>query len=314
MDLTAILENAKKVAVTGHVNPDGDCVGSTLALYRYICLNFSNIQTDIYLEKPNNDFNYLAGIDEIKHEPDTEAEYDVFFTLDCASEDRIKPFASCYKKSRLKVCIDHHVSNSGIFADENEIRPSASSTCEVLFDLLDHEKIDTEIAKCLYTGIIHDTGVFKYQSTSPHTLNIASRLIEFGFDFTSIIDDTFFSRTYNANKALGIVLSKSELFLDGYGIYSILTPEEMESVNVPANELGGIVEQLRLTAGVETAMFIYPGAGAKKISMRSKKHIDVAAFAGMYGGGGHVRAAGFASFKGYKEIIDDFIAYVEKNR
>ena len=314
MNLTAILENANKIAITGHVNPDGDCTGSTLALYRYICINYPNIEVDLYLEETNSSFNYLAGIDSIKHEPDTEKIYDVFFTLDCASEDRIKPFAICYKNSKLKVCIDHHVSNSGAFADENVIKPDASSTCEVLFDLLDYKKLDVEIAKCLYTGLIHDTGVFKYQSTSPHTLNIAARLIEFRFDFTSIIDDTFYSRTYNAGRALGYILSKSELFLDGYGIYSIFTPEEMEEFKISSKELGGVVEQLRLTEGVEVAMFIYPGNGAKKVSTRSKAHIDVSKFAEMFGGGGHIRAAGFSSYKGYKDIVNDFIAYVEKNR
>lgn len=314
MDLDQILKNAKNVGITGHVRPDGDCTGSTLALYNYIRTNYPKTCPKLFLEETDPAFNYLKGIDEILHEPVKDAGFDVFFVLDCATQDRIKPFIDMFNAAAKTVCIDHHVTNEGIFADINEIQPDASSTCEVLYGLLDESRINRDIAECLYTGIIHDTGVFKYECTSEKTLNIAGRLINYGFDFTSIIDNSFYARTFEASKALGIALSKSVLFDDGFGIYSILTPDEVKEVNAAPSDLGGIVEQLRLTAGVEIAALIYSGDGAKKISLRSKKTVDVSGLAAKYGGGGHVRAAGFTSFKGYDEILKSIFDYVKEEK
>ena len=314
MNLDEILKNNKNIAITGHVRPDGDATGSCLALYRYIKNNYKNCKVEIYLEETDPAFYYLRGIDEIKHEPDPFKDYDVFFVLDCATSDRIKPFASVFEGAKLKVCIDHHVSSDGDFADLNEIDPLASSTCEVLYRLLDKDKINKDIAECLYTGLVHDTGVFKYESTSPETMRIAADLMEFGFDFTKIIDDSFYARSFAAGKALGIALDKAECFCDGYGIYSILTPADIQETGAGKQDLGGVVEQLRLTGGAELAVFIYPGEGEKKISLRSKKEVDVAAFAKAHGGGGHIRAAGFSSYKGYNEIISEISAYADKYR
>ena len=314
MDLAGILQKAGSVAITGHVRPDGDATGSALALYWYIRENFPGVEADVYLEETDPSFNYLRGIDKIKHEPDTLKHYDVFFVVDCATIDRIKPFAALFAATPVKVCIDHHVSSDGDFADFNEIRPDASSTCEVLYGLLDKDKLSKDIAECLYTGLVHDTGVFKYECTSPETMRIAAKLMEYDFDFTKIIDDSFYARSFEAGKALGIALEKAQYFCDGYGIYSILTPADIQESKAGKSDLGGIVEQLRLTGGAEVAVFIYPGEGEKKISLRSKKKIDVAAFAKAHGGGGHIRAAGFSSYKGYNEIMDEISAYVDKYR
>ncbi len=314
MDLNEILKDKKHVAITAHVRPDGDATGSSLALYLYIKKNYTDIEPDIYLEETDPSFYYLKDIDHIKHRIDPSKTYDVFFVLDCATIDRIKPFASSYQSAPVKVCIDHHVSSEGDFADHNEIKPDASSTCEVLYGLLDKGMIDKDIAECLYTGLIHDTGVFKYECTSPETMRIAADLISYKFDFTRIIDESFYSRSFEAGKALGIALDNADYFCDGYGIYSFLTPSDMKRSGAVQQDLGGIAEQLRLTGGAEIAVFIYPGEGGKKISMRSKKEIDVAAFAKSHGGGGHIRAAGYSSVEDYDVIIDDISKYVNECR
>ena len=309
MDIAEILKGKKTVAITGHVRPDGDATGSCLALCQYINKNFPDIKADVYLEETNPDLNYLKGIDSVRHEVVDLMSYDVFFVLDCANIDRIKPFASLFEAAKTRVCIDHHVSSDGDFAEFNKIEPDASSTCEVLYRLLDKDKIDRDIATCLYTGIIHDTGVFKYESTSPETMMIAADLMSHGFDFTKIIDDGFYARSFAAGKALGKALEKAQLFCNGYGIYSFLTSDDLEESGAGKQDLGGIVEQLRLTGGSELAVFIYPSEGEKKVSLRSKREIDVAAYAKSHGGGGHVRAAGFSSDKEYDEIIKDICIY-----
>ena len=111
-------------------------------------------------------------------------------------------------------CVDHHISNQN-FADANYIFPEASSTCELVYELIDEEKITKEIAECIYVGIVHDTGVFQYSCTSAKTMNIAGRLMEMGIDFSRIVDKTYYEKTYEQNRILGQALVDSQLFLDG---------------------------------------------------------------------------------------------------
>lgn len=163
MILSDILKDVKSVGITGHIRPDGDCTGSVLALYNYIVENMPETDVDLYLEQPGSEFYYLKNIDKIKNTPE-DKKYDVFFVLDCSSLDRIEPFISCFNNASKTVCIDHHVSNTG-FTDLSKIEPQASSACEVLYGTMDADKISRNVAECIYTGIIHDTGVFKYSCT-----------------------------------------------------------------------------------------------------------------------------------------------------
>lgn len=294
MILSDILKDVKSVGITGHIRPDGDCTGSVLALYNYIVENMPETDVDLYLEQPGSEFYYLKNIDKIKNTPE-DKKYDVFFVLDCSSLDRIEPFISCFNNASKTVCIDHHVSNTG-FTDLSKIEPQASSACEVLYGTMDADKISRNVAECIYTGIIHDTGVFKYSCTSKKTMEIAGEMMEKGIDYSDIIDNTFYKKTYVQNQILGRALLESVLFYDGKCIFTTVTMDEMEFYGVTGRELGGIVEQLRLTDGVEVAIFLYQtGEEEYKVSLRSKKKIDVAAIATQFGGGGHVRAAGYTA-------------------
>ena len=287
MILSDILKDVKSVGITGHIRPDGDCTGSVLALYNYIVENMPETDVDLYLEQPGSEFYYLKNIDKIKNTPE-DKKYDVFFVLDCSSLDRIEPFISCFNNASKTVCIDHHVSNTG-FTDLSKIEPQASSACEVLYGTMDADKISRNVAECIYTGIIHDTGVFKYSCTSKKTMEIAGEMMEKGIDYSDIIDNTFYKKTYVQNQILGRALLESVLFYDGKCIFTTVTIDEMEFYGVTGRELGGIVEQLRLTDGVEVAIFLYQtGEEEYKVSLRSKKKIDVAAIATQFGGGGHV--------------------------
>ena len=285
MILSDILKDVKSVGITGHIRPDGDCTGSVLALYNYIVENMPETDVDLYLEQPGSEFYYLKNIDKIKNTPE-DKKYDAFFVLDCSSLDRIEPFISCFNNASKTVCIDHHVSNTG-FTDLSKIEPQASSACEVLYGTMDADKISRNVAECIYTGIIHDTGVFKYSCTSKKTMEIAGEMMEKGIDYSDIIDNTFYKKTYVQNQILGRALLESVLFYDGKCIFTTVTMDEMEFYGVTGRELGGIVEQLRLTDGVEVAIFLYQtGEEEYKVSLRSKKKIDVAAIATQFGGGG----------------------------
>lgn len=311
MILSDILKDVKSVGITGHIRPDGDCTGSVLALYNYIVENMPEIDVDLYLEQPGSEFYYLKNIDKIKNTPE-DKKYDVFFVLDCSSLDRIEPFISCFNNASKTVCIDHHVSNTG-FTDLSKIEPQASSACEVLYGTMDADKISRNVAECIYTGIIHDTGVFKYSCTSKKTMEIAGEMMEKGIDYSDIIDNTFYKKTYVQNQILGRALLESVLFYDGKCIFTTVTTDEMEFYGVTGRELGGIVEQLRLTDGVEVAIFLYQtGEEEYKVSLRSKKKIDVAAIATQFGGGGHVRAAGYTAKGSVYQIINSIGELIEK--
>lgn len=311
MILSDILKDVKSVGITGHIRPDGDCTGSVLALYNYIVENMPETDVDLYLEQPGSEFYYLKNIDKIKNTPE-DKKYDVFFVLDCSSLDRIEPFISCFNNASKTVCIDHHVSNTG-FTDLSKIEPQASSACEVLYGTMDADKISRNVAECIYTGIIHDTGVFKYSCTSKKTMEIAGEMMEKGIDYSDIIDNTFYKKSYVQNQILGRALLESVLFYDGKCIFTTVTMDEMEFYGVTGRELGGIVEQLRLTDGVEVAIFLYQtGEEEYKVSLRSKKKIDVAAIATQFGGGGHVRAAGYTAKGSVYQIINSIGELIEK--
>lgn len=310
MNIAEEIAGAQTVGITGHVRPDGDCVGSCMGLYNYIVDNMPEIQVSVYLEKPGDEFNYIRGTDSIKNEPD-DVVHDVFFVLDCSDTDRFKPFEKCFAGSKKKICIDHHVSNAG-FADKALIMPQASSTCEVLYGTLDEDKISKSVAECIYTGIIHDTGVFKYSCTSAATMTIAGKMMEKGIAYSDIIDNSFYKKSYVQNQVLGRALLESVLFYNGKCIFSAVTKKIMDFYGVDGKALGGIIEQLRLTDGVEVAIFLYEtGVNEFKVSMRSKNYVDVSRIAMYFGGGGHVRAAGCTMQGTIHDIINNIGAQLE---
>ena len=183
----------------------------------------------------------------------------------------------------------------------------------MLYDTFDAGKVSRNTAECIYTGIIHDTGVFKYSCTSLHTMEIAGKMMQMGIDYSDIIDNSFYKKSYVQNQILGRALLESVLFYDGKCIFSSVTRDEMDFYGVTGRELGGIIEQLRLTDGVEAAIFLYEtGDNEYKVSLRSKKEIDVSRIAACFGGGGHIRAAGFNAKGTVYEIVNRIGEMIEQ--
>lgn len=307
--LEELLEGAKDVALSGHVRPDGDCVGSVMSVYQYIKKNMSNIEVKVFLETPSSVFDCISGVENIDSEMEILHEYDVFIALDCTN-DRLGKAEPIFNKAKKKINIDHHVSNSGC-GDINIVVPDASSTCEVVYELMDSEKLDVEIAKTLYIGIIHDTGVFKYSNTSPKTLNIAAKLISYGFDFPKIIDETFYEKTYAQTLVCAKAVSESVRFMDEKCIFSVADKEMMEFYGVGPKDLDGVINQLRSVKGVECAIFMYQTGNMEyKVSMRSNGLVNVAEIAVFFGGGGHVRAAGCTMKGTVHDVINNLSARI----
>lgn len=311
MNLLAECKEAARIGISGHIRPDGDCVGSCLALYLYLRKCLPDAEIKVFLEKPADIFSELAGFDIIDSEFCEQEKFDVFFALDCTN-DRLGNAEKYFLDAVKKINIDHHISNNGC-GDCNLVRPDAGATCEVLYDLMDKDMLDKDIAMALYIGIIHDTGVFQYSNTTSDTLKRAAHLISFGFDFPGLIEETFYQKTYVQTQIMGRALMESVRFLDGRCIVSVIDRKTMEFYSVTAKDLDGIVNQLRNIKGVHCAVFMYETDVLEyKVSLRSDECVDVSKIASYFGGGGHVRAAGCTMKGTFHDCINNLSLHIEK--
>ncbi len=305
------IENANTIAILGHIRPDGDCVGSCLGLYNYIKDNYADKSVVVYLQPIPAKFTFLRGAGSIKNEPDDNI-YDLAVSLDCGDRFRHGEFACVYSAAKDTICLDHHRSNEG-FGDYYYCDPDASSACEILYRHIDQTKISTYCAEALYLGIVHDTGVFKYSCTSEETMRIAGHLLTLGARSQYIIDETFYKVNFNQNKLTGLALTDARLHLDGKAISTCVTTDMFKKCNATKDDTDGIVDKIRVTDGVEVAIFAYQtGKDTYKISLRSVAYVDVSKIAVSYGGGGHIRAAGFEVKGNYEDNLNNILAMIRE--
>ena len=311
------ISNAGSVCILGHISPDGDCLGSTLSVASYIknCFCADGKEEDrvrVYLEEASSKFAYLKGFSDICHDEKEVTSYDLCIVLDCGDTGRVGKFLPFLKAAGDSICVDHHITNEG-FAASSLIEPDASSTSELVYDLFLPEYIDRDIAEAVYTGIIHDTGVFRYDCTSAHTMEIAGACMSHGIDFGHIIDDSFFAMDKNQKAVLGRVLSEMEVLLDGKIALGHIDAAAMELYGVTSKDMDGIVDQLRVTEGVECAIFLYETAFQEfRVSMRSNHIVDVSKVAAYFGGGGHIRAAGCTMSGRIHDVINNLSLHIEE--
>ncbi len=309
-----LLTEAKTVAIAGHVRPDGDAVGSCMAVFNYLNKYYPTCQTKVFLETIPRTFLFMEGTDEII-DPKTYAGdevFDLFIVLDCGDAGRLGDAYRIFERAKKTICIDHHLSNKS-FAQYNYVVPDASSTCELVYNQLIESRIDKTIAECLYTGIIHDTGVFQYTCCVESTMNIAGKLMSLGIDYSGICDRTFYAKTAVQNKAMGYVLLNSVSYLDGKVVAGVLDLAKMEEFGACPRHLDGIVQQLRCTTGVEVAVFLYETEpGEYKGSTRATRDVDLVEICSKFGGGGHKKAAGFSVTTNEPwKIVDEVVLMVE---
>jgi len=319
IDLLKECSDAKTIGISGHIRPDGDCIGACLGLYLYLKKVFPEKEITVYLEKTPEIFDCIKDIDKIEQRYGCTVECcycspprDVFIALDC-SKDRLGRAEELFDAARKKINIDHHVTNSAGCGDVNYVIPEASSTCELICNLLEDAYLDIDIAKALYIGIIHDTGVLQYSNTKPETLQTVAKLIGYGFDFPKLIDETFYEKTYVQSQIMGRALLESVLFMDGKCVVSVVDKKTMDFYGVTPKDLDGIVNQLRIIKGVECAIFLYEiGTLEYKVSMRSCGVINVSKISAMFGGGGHARAAGCTMNGTSHDVINNISEQIEK--
>ena len=314
---TNCLDGAKTIAISGHIRPDGDCVGSCLGLCTYLLDQNSSLQVDVYLDPIPDEFSFLKNADRIRQENDTHMIYDLFVALDASEPDRLNRAGKVSEEANRTICIDHHITNEG-YGDISIVCPQSSSTSELLYyllketDLFGKGHISVDCAQALYMGIVHDTGVFKHSNTTLEAMTAAGELIGYGLNTEKIINDTFFKKTYKQNQLLGKALLESILMLDGQMIFTALYRKDFEVFGCNNQDTDGIVDQLRVTEGIHVAMFLYEEEeGEFKVSLRSDELVDVAQIAREFGGGGHIRAAGCTVYGQMHDIVTNIASRVE---
>jgi phosphoesterase RecJ-like protein len=308
-----IIRTHQRFVIAGHVNPDGDAVGSCFALAQM--LTEMGKQAIVLLEPYNIKFEIIPGRHFLYEDPAEAIPLEVFIALDCGEAGRLSETAQdIFNRSALTVCVDHHGTNTG-FAQHNYIDKDASSTCEVVYTLMAPLcEVSKNAACALYAGMVHDTGGFRYNSVSPKTLEIAAKLVALDIPFTEIYNELLFMHYFNAAKVLGQALDAAFLAFDAQVIYTCVTQKMLDSVNATGSDLDGVPEYLLNIIGVRVSVLIYEkniDTKELKVSFRSRG-VDVAQIAKELGGGGHINAAGATAFGEIGDITRKVLAMLEK--
>ncbi|MBR1397426.1 MAG: bifunctional oligoribonuclease/PAP phosphatase NrnA [Selenomonadaceae bacterium] len=303
-EAAAKLKSAQKIIVTAHINPDGDAIGSSLALVQILKLMHKDVRIFIDDVLPPN-FMILPFVDNIERPNDNDRlTADLLIILDTQT-DRIGRVFNMVEAPILN--IDHHVTNTGANVDYLYLDPNAAATCEIIFNISKYLDVELtmNIARCLYTGLATDTGFFNYANTKSSTMRAAAALIDAGVKPNEIAEQM--ERKSLADfKGLVETLKTMQLFYDGKVVGIFVNEEIAKSVD----STEGFIDLIRVIDGVDVAFLLTcKSENLCRVSMRSKT-VDVSKIARSLGGGGHIRAAGCSiktSFEEAKQIIVDAI-------
>ena len=288
------LLKSDSIAIVSHENPDGDCIGSMLALY--IALERKGKDARMFLKNnvPRN-LRFLPSAEKIEVVDRIDEKFDVLVLLDTGELERtgIENIENCYSKL---INIDHHVTSEGI-GDLFYINSSSAATGEIIYQIVKLMGIDNdkEIATCLYTSVFTDTGGFRYSNTTSITHQIAGDLINTGIDFVYIINKVFDEMSLSKFNLLKDVLQTLELFEKNKIAFLTVTREMLIKNGASRDETENLINFARNIEDVEVAAIFIEEEDKIKVSLRSKYYIDCAQVAKEFGGGGHLRAAGFTS-------------------
>lgn len=281
--------------IVSHVQPDGDAVSSTLAvgwLLSRLGKKFTMINEGVIPKRMNS----LWHADELINmsEQLPQRSFSTVICVDCADFERVGRTKELFTEDAIIVNIDHHPTNNR-YGAVNVVLPEAAATAEILFDLLNLFDIewDVEVATAVYTGLLTDTGGFRYSNTSPKVMGIASTLLSYGVNGPELAETLLEEMTLPQLNVLVKALNTLTISSDGKVAWVHVTPQDMQDSGAINEDLEGIVNYPRNIQGVEVGiLFKQVNTGAVKVSLRSAGKVDVAALAQSFGGGGHVRAAG----------------------
>lgn len=310
--------DSERIVILSHVNPDGDAIGAGLGLF--LALHSLNrvlkAQDEDYMEKvvrfvledsvPRN-LQFLEGSEMIERSRYVESKYDfdLAICVDAATKERLGGAVEHLENSRFVINIDHHTSNT-LYGDINHVE-DISSTSEIIYSLLKEMEIDInkEIGEALYTGLVNDTGNFAHSNVTPLTFAMAADLMERGVDNSKIVREFFSNKNLPSLKIMGMALQEMVFVEEKKMTYFYLSQEAINSVGGLKEDTEGIVNLINSYNESEVSLFLREERdGSIKGSMRSKHAADVNEIAGEFGGGGHIKAAGFTARDiGVEEIV-----------
>ena len=305
--MNSILEainEARTVLISGHIRPDGDCLGSAFALRDY-CRELGKSADACSPSPVPESYRFMAGSDEFNVL--TRKSYDLFIAVDCASFDRIGRMEGYFRTAERTVCIDHHEGHEG-FADINLVKSNASSTCEIVFDLLEPTgKITRGIADSLYVGLSTDTGHFMHSNTDKKVLYTAYRLACLGADCHGIATKLYRSRSRAKTMLIAKSIEAMRFYMNGKICIIPMTQQLLDECGISSNDTEGIIDYAISVNGVEVGVSMCAERENEyKVSFRSRRrHVnDIAA---VFGGGGHIYAAGCSIFGRTEDVIDKIL-------
>lgn len=308
------LDKAKSIAVFMHVNPDGDCLSSSLAM----CLFLHKKGKTVYCVSPNFDkttinekFEFLPGFAMIgkKEVPDR---YDLAFGVDLGDAGRLgdKAVFRLFSKGKDSIVVDHHKEHVD-FAKCTVREDGAASTTQILYKVLklyDESAIDVDVATCLYAGLVTDSGAFTYPNCSPETMRIGAELMEKGIDAAEIVRKVMKDEQERVFHLKNRVLSKAKFYDHGIAIMTF-RKEDYEETGCTERDTEGIINCLLNVVGVELAISMSEYKGTVyRVSWRSKTKVNAAACATAFGGGGHFNAAGCRVNGDFNESYEKVLA------
>lgn len=296
MTLDTILEEIKKaesIVILAHESPDGDAIGSILGMN--LALQSIGKNPDMMVSEFPRTYSFLPNADKISKKLEIK-EYDLAISLDCADLRRLDG-KEIFEKAKKTIVIDHHGSNN-MYGDINFVNPVAPACCEILAGMFTYFDIDInqEIGTCILTGIITDTGGFKYQSVTAETFEFAAELLRKGVNVSEIYQKALETRTRANFELLKRTANRMEILENGKVTFTYITTKDLEEVNAEPGDHEGLVETGRDIEGVEVSIFIRQQGNEEKykVSLRASNYVNVSDICYIFGGGGHPRAAGCA--------------------
>lgn len=312
------ISESESVLLLAHVTPDADALGSALGLG--LALQGMGKQVQVTVGEPQfttpKSLSFLPGIELIRA-PEELAAADLVISCDVSSDARLGIAKPILEAAPVSIAIDHHPSFTG-FGEIHLVDPSAAATAEIVLELIDRLElpITTDIAGAIYSGLTTDTGSFKFQSTTSHTLRMAARLLDTGIDSAKLARLLFDDEPLAALVMMGDAVSRATLISEaasGHGlVYTAVSIEQRSGLDELAVER--VIESLRKTTEAEVAAVLKQADdGHWKVSLRSKTTIDVGAIANALGGGGHKHASGYSSTGDLEDTISQLIESLAAN-
>lgn len=305
----AALEAADEVALLCHVSPDGDALGSMLALGAALRARGTHVVASFGTSSPYEAFAvpatyaFLPGLDLLVHPDDFPAAPALVVTFDTGSADRLGSLAGRIATAGASVVVDHHPTNTR-FGTINLIDPGAAATATMVAEILDRLglPLTAEVAAPLYTGLVTDTGSFKYVATTPAVHQLAARLLATGIRHDLISRAIWDTASLGYVRLLGEVCARAELDPDAAGglglVWTVIRADDLARHGLELTDVEGVIDVVRTAREAEIAVVLKeePGTGALRVSTRSKGAVELGAVCEALGGGGHRFAAGYTSY------------------